>query len=105
MSNICSGLGEYLAYHHEDRTHIGLEKTTPASRPAEPRLTRTAEVLALPQTWRSLSSLRLVSRGVIGAEDVRIKHPVAFRSSDGPLFISVRSGRIARCRPACIAAT
>ncbi len=25
-------LGEYVSYHHEDRTHLGLSKQTPASR-------------------------------------------------------------------------
>src|SRR5579863_9908378 len=30
---------EYIAYYHADRTHLGLEKTTPASRPVEPRPT------------------------------------------------------------------
>jgi len=29
---------EYLAYYHDDRTHIGLEKTTPAGRRIERRL-------------------------------------------------------------------
>ena len=28
---------EYLAYYHEDRTHTGLEKSTPSFRPLEPR--------------------------------------------------------------------
>jgi len=30
---------EYIAYYQEDRTHIGLEKRTPAGRPVEPRPT------------------------------------------------------------------
>ena len=30
---------EYIDYYHQDRTHIGLEKTTPASRPVELRPT------------------------------------------------------------------
>ena len=33
---------EYLGYYHEDRTHIGLEKTTPARRPVEACRTRRA---------------------------------------------------------------
>jgi hypothetical protein len=38
----------YLAYYHDDRTHIGLEKATPAGRPTEARPTVTGEILALP---------------------------------------------------------
>jgi hypothetical protein len=33
---------QYLAYYHENRTHIALGKTTPVSRPIEPRPTRTS---------------------------------------------------------------
>jgi transposase InsO family protein len=39
----------YLAYYHDDRTHIGLEKATPAGRPTEARPTGTGEILALPR--------------------------------------------------------
>jgi hypothetical protein len=36
MSIICGGLGrDYLGYYHNDRTHIGLNKGTPANRPIE----------------------------------------------------------------------
>lgn len=35
---------EYLAYYHEDRTHIGLKKTTPACRLIEPRPTRPSQL-------------------------------------------------------------
>ncbi len=35
---------EYLAYYHEDRTHIGLEKTTPASRLIERRMNGTSAI-------------------------------------------------------------
>jgi len=27
-------MAEYVSYYHEDRTHLGLAKDTPASRPA-----------------------------------------------------------------------
>lgn len=37
---------EYLAYHHEDRTHIGSDKTTPAMRPIELRPTDTSRIHA-----------------------------------------------------------
>lgn len=40
---------EYLGYYHEDRTHIGLEKATPARRPIEPRLTQTSRVQSHPR--------------------------------------------------------
>jgi hypothetical protein len=40
---------DYLAYYHEDRTHIGLDKQTPANRPIESREGRTCEVLTLPR--------------------------------------------------------
>jgi len=40
---------DYLAYYHDDRTHIGLEKTTPANRPVEPRPTGTKGIVALPR--------------------------------------------------------
>ena len=40
---------EYLAYYHEDRTHNGLGKTTPANRPIEPRPSQSSEVMGLPR--------------------------------------------------------
>ena len=40
---------EYLGYYHEDRTHIGLEKTTPARRPVEACPNQARNVLALPR--------------------------------------------------------
>jgi len=40
---------DYLAYYHEDRTHIGLEKTTPARRSVEARPHQARNVLALPR--------------------------------------------------------
>ncbi|PYV34227.1 MAG: integrase [Acidobacteria bacterium] len=39
---------EYIAYYHEDRTHIGLEKMTPVGRPGEPRPTEPRQPRALP---------------------------------------------------------
>jgi hypothetical protein len=38
-----------LAWYHEDRTHIGLEKTTPARRPIEACPRQARNVLALPR--------------------------------------------------------
>ena len=40
---------EYLAYHHQDRTHLGLAKGTPEGRAASARPSPTAEVIALPR--------------------------------------------------------
>ena len=38
-----------MAYYHEDRIHIGLEKTTPARRPVEARPNEARNVVALPR--------------------------------------------------------
>ena len=40
---------EYIAYHHEDRTHMGLGKDTPDSRAVTSRPSPTAKVVALPR--------------------------------------------------------
>lgn len=40
---------DYLAYYHEDRTHIGLDKQTPAKRPLESRPSQHREPFALPR--------------------------------------------------------
>jgi transposase InsO family protein len=40
---------EYLAYYHDDRTHLGLEKATPAGRPIEPRPARTSQIQSRPR--------------------------------------------------------
>ena len=40
---------DYLAFYHEDRTHIGLEKETPANRPIESRLTQSPGPLSIPR--------------------------------------------------------
>ena len=40
---------EYIAYHHEDRTHLGLDRDTPDKRPVTPRPSPTAKVIALPR--------------------------------------------------------
>ncbi len=39
---------EYTAYYHEDRTHLGLNKDTPAGRPVEPTPTA-ARLESLPR--------------------------------------------------------
>ena len=31
-------LSEYVSYHHEDRTHLGLDKETPGAQNSLPRL-------------------------------------------------------------------
>ena len=40
---------EYIAYHHEDRTHMGIEKDTPLGRAVTRRPAPTAKVVALPR--------------------------------------------------------
>ena len=42
-------LADYVAYYHDDRTHLGLKKATPASRSVAPRRAGHAEVVALPR--------------------------------------------------------
>jgi hypothetical protein len=39
----------YVAYHHDDRTHLGLAKATPAGRPRQTRPVGDAELTALPR--------------------------------------------------------
>ncbi len=39
----------YLAYYHEDRTHIGLDKTTPSKRTIELRPTATSRIQSRPR--------------------------------------------------------
>ena len=39
----------YIAYFHEDRTHLGLDKDTPSGRPVPPRPSPTAKVVAIPR--------------------------------------------------------
>jgi putative transposase len=40
---------DYIAFHHEDRTHLGLAKDTPWGRPVTPRPSETAKIVALPR--------------------------------------------------------
>ena len=40
---------EYLAYYHEDRTHIDLDKTTPARRRIELRPIETSRIQSQPR--------------------------------------------------------
>jgi putative transposase len=42
-------LRDYIAYYHEDSTHLGLEKGTPAKRPVGRRPEGDARVVALPR--------------------------------------------------------
>jgi transposase InsO family protein len=42
-------LRDYVAYHHDDRTHLGLAKATPAGRPCQTRPVGEAQVIALPR--------------------------------------------------------
>jgi putative transposase len=40
-------MSEYVSYYHEDRTHLGLAKETPAGRTANARTIASSEVIAL----------------------------------------------------------
>ncbi len=40
---------DYIAYHLEDRTHLGLGKDTPQGRPITPRPSESAKIVALPR--------------------------------------------------------
>ena len=40
---------DYIRYYHEDRTHEGLGKDTPARRPVEPRKCRKTALISLPR--------------------------------------------------------
>lgn len=40
---------DYVRYYHEDRTHLGLGKEAPGSRPAEKSAGKSSRVLALPR--------------------------------------------------------
>jgi putative transposase len=42
-------LRQYIAYYHDDRSHLGLAKQTPGARPVQPRPFTTAPVVALPR--------------------------------------------------------
>ena len=42
-------LREYVAYHHDDRTHFGLAKATPTGRLRQARPLGDAKVIALPR--------------------------------------------------------
>ena len=42
-------MGEYVRYYHEDRTHLGLAKDTPAGRPAAIRSGAGSEIQSLPR--------------------------------------------------------
>ena len=39
--------GEYIAYHHEDRCHLGLDKDTPDERPVTSKPSPTSKIIAL----------------------------------------------------------
>jgi len=42
-------MSSYLRYYHEDRTHLGLAKDTPAGRPTEIRSAREGQIQSLPR--------------------------------------------------------
>jgi putative transposase len=42
-------MSSYLLYYHEDRTHLGLAKNTPAGRPPEIRSAAVSKIQSLPR--------------------------------------------------------
>ena len=40
---------EYISYYHQDRTHVGLNKETPAFRTMEKRPIASSKVVAMPR--------------------------------------------------------
>jgi putative transposase len=42
-------VSSYLFYYHEDRTHLGLAKDTPAGRPTEIRSARESKIQSFPR--------------------------------------------------------
>ena len=42
-------LREYVAYFHEDRCHLSLDKDPPVTRPVTPKPSPSAKVIALPR--------------------------------------------------------
>ena len=54
-------MGEYVCYYHDDRTHLGLEKQTPAGRSPVERLRPSGQVTSMPPTRRFASPLRSCS--------------------------------------------
>ncbi|MGO9165555.1 MAG: hypothetical protein ACLP56_01650 [Candidatus Sulfotelmatobacter sp.] len=51
-------MAEYVRYYHEDRTHLGLAKDTPAGRPIAIRSCRRKQDSILSTTRRTAPSLR-----------------------------------------------
>jgi hypothetical protein len=41
-------MAEYVRYYHDDRTHLGLDKQTPAGRKAATDTTSRAKVISIP---------------------------------------------------------
>jgi len=58
--------GEYIAYHHEDRCHLGLDKDTPDGRLVTPKPSPTAKVVALPRVVGLQPPVRVARRGLNG---------------------------------------
>jgi hypothetical protein len=54
--------GEYIAYHHEDRCHLGLDKDTPDERPVTSKPSLTSKIIA---RWAA-PSVRVARRSLIG---------------------------------------
>jgi putative transposase len=42
-------MNEYVRYYHDDRTHLGLDKQTPAGRVAAARANASSKVVSMPR--------------------------------------------------------
>ena len=58
-------MSEYVRYYHEDRTHLGLDKQTPAGRVVTKDAARVARCLSLPRLGACLGTLAWSARSLI----------------------------------------
>ena len=65
---------DYLAYYHQDQTHIRLNKNTPAERAVESRSSLSKPNRVDIAAWRSPPSLPLVGNGVKFVQRILMTH-------------------------------
>ena len=72
-AQLCRLMKAYVAYYNEDRTHLTLEKDTPAARPITPRPHHRAELTSLPRVgglhhryeWTKAAQRRTLDRAKV----------------------------------------
>lgn len=67
-------MAEYICYYHEDRTHLGLAKDTPAGRPVESRSRVSSTIHSMPRLGRTAPPLR--PRSIIPVQRGRLAAPL-----------------------------